>query len=70
MSDEPIGLRCPVCDRQPFMIMGGGTQAFCDTDDCPVFTWDPAKTRAWFFANASEVTVTRRQDGPPTTRGG
>ena len=45
------------------MVIGDGTQAFCDTDDCPVFTWDPAKTRAWFFANASEVTITRANGG-------
>jgi len=40
------------------MVFGDGTQAFCWTDDCPVFTWDPTKTRAHFFANASEVTLT------------
>ena len=59
-TDEAIGLRCPVCGQQPFMVMGGGTQAFCWTDDCPVFTWNPEHTRAWFFANASEVTLTRQ----------
>lgn len=59
MDEEPIGLNCPVCKQQPFMVMGDGTQAFCDTDDCPVFTWNPADTRAYFFANASEATVIR-----------
>lgn len=58
MDDEPIGLHCPVCDAEPFMVFAG-TQAFCDTETCPVFTWNPARSRAWFFANASEATVTR-----------
>jgi hypothetical protein len=58
MDDEQIGLHCPACGQQPGMLFGGGTQAFCWTDDCPVLTWDPSKSRAYFFANASEVTLT------------
>jgi hypothetical protein len=37
------------------MIMGGGTQAFCFTDDCPVLTWDPTKTRAELAADTKVV---------------
>lgn len=47
--------RCPVCDEEPMMVMGGGTQAFCGTDDCQVLTWDPSKSRAHFFATAKRV---------------
>ena len=33
---------CPLCGMPPFLLLGGGTQAFCGTDDCRVFTWNPA----------------------------
>lgn len=32
--------RCPGCDRLPALQLGEG-QAFCDNEDCRVFTWDP-----------------------------
>ena len=41
---EPVGLSCPGCGNPPFAVMGGGTQAFCGTEDCPWFTWDPTAT--------------------------
>lgn len=44
------------------MLFGGGTQAFCGTDDCPWFTWDPTKTLAELNATAKTVDL-RRGDG-------
>jgi len=52
---EPSGLRCPGCGEPPVLLMGGGTQAFCGTDDCPWWTWDPTKTLAELNANAQTV---------------
>lgn len=43
---DPVGLKCPGCGEPPVWLLGGGHQAFCGTDDCPWFTWDPAKTLA------------------------
>ena len=42
------------------MLMGGGTQAFCGTDDCPFFTWDPTKTRAELNAEATVIDLRSR----------
>ena len=43
MAAEFLTPLCPLCSQPPFMVMGGGTQAFCGNDDgCPVFTWDPS----------------------------
>lgn len=44
MAAEILTPRCPLCDSVPYMVMGGGTQAFCPTDDCLVLTWDPSAT--------------------------
>jgi hypothetical protein len=42
--DAPVGLRCPLCSQPPYGVLGGGTQAFCGTDDCKVVIWDPTLT--------------------------
>ena len=36
---------CPLCDEGPLWVLGGGTQAFCGNDACPVLTWNPTKSR-------------------------
>ena len=41
--------------REPVMMFGGGTQAFCGNDDCRLLTWDPTRSAASNLANASEV---------------
>ena len=53
---EILTPRCPLCDTEPYMVMGGGTQAFCgNRDGCPVWTWDPTKSREHFLRNAKQV---------------
>jgi len=37
---------CPLCGEPPMMVLGGGTQAFCATDGCRMFTWNPALSRS------------------------
>ena len=59
---EPLTPDCPVCDQPPYMVMGGGTQAFCGSDECPVWTWNPAESREHFLATAREVQITEGQD--------
>jgi hypothetical protein len=40
------------------MVMGGGTQAFCGTDDCGCLTWDPSKSEAENRRNVNVVSLT------------
>lgn len=54
-SGVPVGLACPFCGEPPVYLLGGGTQAFCGTDDCPVVTWDPTKTRAELAADMQMI---------------
>lgn len=56
---------CPLCGQPPYMVMGGGTQAFCFTDDCPVLTWNPAETREHFLATAQQVQITENEQEQP-----
>lgn len=53
--EPPVGLNCPGCGQPPMMVFGGGTQAFCETDDCPWFTWDPTKTLAELNASVRVI---------------
>jgi hypothetical protein len=55
-----MGLCCPLCGQPP-LILVGERQAFCRTDDCPVFTWDTADTREAFLANANIIDLNRGQ---------
>jgi hypothetical protein len=64
-TGTPVGLICPGCSEPPFLLMGGGTQAFCGTDDCPFFTWDPTKTLAELNAGAKRTDL--RPAGPAKT---
>ena len=36
---------CPECGH-PITLLVGSEQAFCETDSCPVFMWNPSLTRA------------------------
>jgi len=51
---------CPWCGEQPFMVMGGGTQAFCGTETCPCLTWDPSKSAAENRRNATVARITEQ----------
>lgn len=55
MSNEPVGLICPGCGEPPVFLLGGGTQAWCGTGDCPILTWDPTMTLAELNADAKTV---------------
>lgn len=49
---------CPVCGEPPLWVLGGGTQAFCSGDECPVLTWDPSASAAENLLNMKPVTLT------------
>jgi hypothetical protein len=56
--DEPKTPNCPLCGQPPYMVMGGGTQAFCgNTDSCPVMTWNPMDTREEFLRTAKQIDI-------------
>jgi hypothetical protein len=59
---EPVGLHCPGCGEPPVLLMGGGTQAFCETDDCPFFTWNPTMTMAELNADSGVIDLSGFQD--------
>lgn len=51
----PVGLKCPACGQPPRLVLDGGQQAFCGTDDCPWVMWNPTKTLAELNADATTV---------------
>jgi len=51
----PAGYHCPGCGRHAMMILGGGTQAFCGSDDCSILMWDPTKTLEELMADMHEI---------------
>jgi hypothetical protein len=52
-----------MCDEGPAMVLPAW-QAMCGNDSCPVFMWDPRKTREQFRQEAKPVRLqTRRPDG-------
>lgn len=53
----PVGLNCPGCGEPPVYLLGGGTQAFCGTDDCPWFTWDPTESLAELNSSAHVINL-------------
>lgn len=61
MAGQPVGMKCPGCGEPPVVLFGGGTQAWCGTDDCPILTWDPTKTLAEL--NADSKTIDLRNEG-------
>lgn len=62
MSGGPVGLKCPSCSEPPVMLFGGGTQAWCGTDDCPILTWNPTMTLAELNANSRAIDLERHDD--------
>jgi len=50
-----VGLKCPGCGEPPVFLFGGGTQAWCGTDDCPILTWNPALTLAQLNAGGKVI---------------
>jgi hypothetical protein len=61
----PVGLTCPACGEPPIWVFGG-TQAWCQTDDCPILTWNPTMTLAELNAQAKVVDL--RAEGGEAAR--
>lgn len=42
---EIVQPTCPGCGAAPLhgIVLGGGTQAFCPTDECETWTWNPSQ---------------------------
>lgn len=55
--------RCPVCDTDPYMVMGGGTQAFCGNGKCSTLTWNPAKSLDDNLMDVNFVELKERGEG-------
>ena len=53
---------CPLCGGPPVFMMGGGTQAFCGSDDCRLFTWNPTLSRSENLQSADFIDLTPRED--------
>lgn len=63
MMAEILTPRCPVCGTDPYMVMGGGTQAFCGNGEgCPVMTWNPVESREHFFRTARQIEIQDRSE--------
>jgi hypothetical protein len=63
VNDEPVGLKCPGCGEVPLWLFGGGTQAWCGTDDCPILTWNPTKTLAELNADSKVIDLSPERRG-------
>lgn len=61
MTGQPVGLKCPACGEPPLWLFGGGTQAWCGTDDCPILTWNPTKTLTELAAELKVVNLDRAE---------
>ena len=63
MMPEPLTPGCPMCGEPPFLLMGGGTQAFCGTrEGCPVMTWNPMDSRETFLRTAKQIEIKDRSE--------
>jgi hypothetical protein len=65
VTGGPVGLKCPGCGELPVFLFGGGTQAWCGTDDCPILTWNPELSLAELNADAKAIDL-HMGDGPET----
>lgn len=59
---EILTPRCPQCDGLPYMVMGGGTQAFCGSHGCSTLTWDPSKSLDENLLDTHFVELRQRED--------
>jgi hypothetical protein len=49
---------CPLCGQDPVMVFGGGTQAWCGSDDCTILCWDATKSLDENLLDAHHVRLT------------
>jgi len=57
----PIGLLCPLC-HEPAALAMSDEQAFCGTDECRVFCWDPRLSLAEFHEQATAIDLSVLDD--------
>ena len=53
---------CPQCGQSPYMVMGGGTQAFCPNRKCSTLTWNPMKSLDDNLLETNFVDLKLRED--------
>jgi hypothetical protein len=63
--DTNLCPRCPACGGLP--VIQFYQQAFCGTDACEIWVWNPAKSAVDNLANQGEVTITGESHGIVTT---
>lgn len=56
MTGRPQGLSCPGCGEPAAVSLGG--QAWCASDGCAVWCWDPRKTLEQLAADIGQVRIT------------
>lgn len=60
---------CPQCGNPPALAISAA-QAFCDTDGCPVLTWDMRDTAAEHWARLEVIDLSGGgNDGAVSTGG-
>lgn len=59
---EILTPRCPQCDQLPYMVMGGGTQAFCGNGKCSTLTWNPTQSMDENLLNTNFVELKQRSE--------
>lgn len=61
---EILTPRCPLCDSEPVMVFGGGTQAFCGNDEnCNLICWTPTLSLDENLLDAGVVKFPAPEDG-------
>jgi hypothetical protein len=54
---------CPVCSQPPAIVFGGGSQALCGTDDCPILMWTLTKSLDDNLLDASVAELSETEGG-------
>jgi len=54
---------CPQCGQSPYMVMGGGSQAFCGNRQCSTLCWNPAKSLDANLLDTRFVELRLREEG-------
>jgi hypothetical protein len=60
---EILTPNCPVCSQPPYMVMGGGSQAFCPNRKCSTLTWNPMKSLDDNLLETNFVDLQMQSDG-------
>lgn len=57
MTQPTTDERCPGCQQLARTVLLGGVQAFCGTEDCHVFMWDPTKSLDELAADVTHMDI-------------